>query len=118
MEKENGRMSEAPYMKSLAACINKMVLDGYADDFKATDLGLTSVHTSRHYFPEEIHVVNFFRFEGNSDPEDNAIMYVIETDDGAKGTLVDAYGAYADENISNILKQVENIRKNISASGT
>lgn len=111
MESNINTAYEAPYMKSLAACLNKMVQDGYVEDFKATDRGLTSVHTAKHYFPEEIHVVNFFRFEGNSDPEDNAIMYVIETDDGAKGTIVDAYGAYADENISKIIKQVEDIKK-------
>lgn len=113
MENKINEFDEAPFMKSLAACLNKMVSDGYVEDFKATDRGLTSVHSSKHYFPEQLHVVNFFRFEGNSDPEDNAIMYAIETDDGSKGTLVDAYGAYADENISRIIKQVEDIQKKV-----
>lgn len=115
MENKMKDGDEAPFMKSLASCLNKMVADGYVEDFKATDRGLTSVHSSKHYFPEQLHVVNFFRFEGNSDPEDNAIMYAIETDDGAKGTLIDAYGAYADENISRIIKKVEDIQKKVKS---
>ncbi len=40
-------------------------------------------------------VVEFYRFEGASNPDDNSILYAIETSDGLKGLLVDAYGAYS-----------------------
>jgi hypothetical protein len=36
---------------------------------------------------------------------------VIETSDDAKGTLTDAYGMYADPNIDQFIKEVENITK-------
>ena len=52
-----------------------------------------------------------YRFEGQSDPADNAIMYVVETGDGVKGTLIDAYGAYADENVNKFMSEVEEISK-------
>lgn len=100
-----------PYMKSLSMLSNKMVLAGYDDDFKITDEGLKSLKTEKVYQPDEINVVNFFRFEGQSDPNDNTIMYVIETADGLKGTLVDAYGAYADRKLSDFMDQVDNIQK-------
>jgi hypothetical protein len=103
---------QIPHMKSLALCLNRMVLDGYDDDFKATEEGsLKSLKTEHTYTPEQINIVNFFRFEGQSDPNDNTIMYVIETHDGQKGTLVDAYGAYADEKVSAFFQQVESIQK-------
>lgn len=98
-------------MKSLAACLNKLVLDGYTDDFKAAENGLLSLHNERVYKPEEIHVVNFFRFEGASDPADNSILYVIETSDGVKGTLVDAYGPYADIKVNKFMEMVADISK-------
>ena len=36
-----------------------------------------------------------YRFEGMSDPDDNAVVYALEAADGTKGVIVDAYGTYA-----------------------
>ena len=107
---ENNSM---PYMKSLATCLNKMISDGYTEDFKVSERGLESAHKERNYKPEQVQVVNFFRFEGESDPDDNAILYVIETNDGTKGTLVDAYGIYTDSRVGKFMKDVECIQKKI-----
>lgn len=98
-------------MKTLASCLNKLVLTGYTEDFKASERGLLSLKGERIYEPSEVHVVDFFRFEGASDPADNTILYAIETADGMKGTLVDAYGSYADPNVTSFMKQVEDISK-------
>ena len=100
-----------PHMKSLASVTNKMVLEGYDDDFKISDRGLKSLKSEKIYQPEDVNVVNFFRFEGQSDPNDNTILYVIETTDGVKGTLVDAYGPYADRKLSEFMQQVESFQK-------
>jgi hypothetical protein len=51
------------------------------------------------------------RFEGASDPADNTILYVIETNDGIKGTLVDAYGSYADPKVTTFMEEVAEINK-------
>lgn len=107
---ENNSM---PYMKSLANCLNKIISDGYTEDFKITEDGLQSLNHSNHYRPEEIHIVNFYRFEGESDPDDNAILYIIETNDGTKGTLVDAYGVYNDSHVTRFMKDVEDIHKKV-----
>src|SRR5215468_5716349 len=103
--------NNADDMKTLAACLNKIVKDGYSENFKVTDEGLQSLETQKIYKPDEVHIVNFFRFEGASDPSDSAILYVIETTDGAKGSLTDAYGMYADPEIDKFVKDVENISK-------
>ena len=105
--------NEIPYMKSLAACLNKMITDGYKEDFKITGEGLLWLQKNKIYKPGQVHIVNFFRFEGNSDPDDNAILYVIETDEGARGTLVDGYGIYADPDVAKFIKQVEDINKKV-----
>ena len=103
-----------PYMKSLSTCLNKMITDGYIEDFKVSDRGLESLNSGKWYRPDEIQVVNFFRFEGMSDPDDNAILYVITTNDGTKGTLIDGYGIYMDTKLSAFMKEVENIHKKIT----
>ena len=98
-------------MKSLSSCLNKMISDGYDQDFKVSERGLEALQKGTVYQAEQIKVINFFRFEGMSDPDDNAILYVLETDDGVKGTLIDGYGIYDDAGISKFMKDVENIQK-------
>ena len=106
---------QASHMNSLALCLNKLVLKGYDDDFRMTDTGLKSLNTNKIYQPEDIHISNFYRFEGQSDPNDNSILYVVESDDGNKGTIVDAYGPYADKKLSDFMTKVEDITKKIKA---
>ena len=101
-------------MKTMASCINKLVLDGYTEDFKVSERGLLSLQKEKLYSPEEVNIVNFYRFEGPSDPGDNSILYVIETTDGSKGTLTDAYGPYADQLVSKFIDQVEGIHKKVA----
>ncbi len=95
----------------MATCMNKMVLDGYVDTFKVTEKGLHSLKEDRYFNPEDVKVINFFRFEGVSDPADNTILYQIQTTDGLKGSLVDAYGPYSDAGVNAFMKQVEDIEK-------
>ena len=108
---KNGNTAD---MTTLVTSLNKLVLQGFTEDFKATEMGLLSLKSERKYSPEEIEIVNFFRFEGASDPADNSILYAIRTNDGTKGTLTDAYGPYADPNVTKFMKQVEDITKKIT----
>lgn len=100
-----------PEMKTMVSCINQLLIKGYTEDFKASERDILALQHERLYSPEQIQVVNFFRFEGASDPADNSILYVIETDDGIKGTLTDAYGPYADANVTKFIDQVNDINK-------
>lgn len=100
-----------PPLKSLTSRLSEAVKDGYTENFKATEKALKSMETGKDYQANQIHVVNFFRFEGSTDPADSSILYIIETDDGAKGTLVDSYGAYADPNVGKFITQVSSIEK-------
>ena len=40
-----------------------------------------------------------------------SILYAIETSDGRKGTLVDAYGMYSDDETGEFMNQVEVSKK-------
>lgn len=98
-------------MKSLSSCANKMKSEGYKEDFQVNENGLCTFNNDKVFKPEQVQIVNFYRFEGESDPGDSSILYVIETSDGTKGTLVDGYGAYDDENVSKFIVDVERIQK-------
>jgi hypothetical protein len=115
LEKKEGQ--DIPWMKSLSSCSNKMREMGYSEDFQVDKDGLrTFGSATKHYSPDEIRIVNFYRFEGSSDPGDNNILYVIETNDGVKGTLVDGYGPAASDDVSKFIVKVEEIQKQIPQS--
>lgn len=102
---------EIPWMKDLASCTNQMKQQGYKEDFQVNEKGLTTFDHRQSFKPDEVRIASFYRFEGVSDPGDNTILYVIETTDGTKGTLVDGYGAYADEYVAKFIVDVEKIQK-------
>ena len=41
-------------------------------------------------------IIRTFRFEGDSNPSDSAVLYLLENADGFIGYIINAYGAYDD----------------------
>lgn len=63
------------------------------------------------YIPSNVKIKNFYRYEGMSDPEDNSILYVLETYDGHNAIVIDGYGISADSNVSRFIKSIDEIEK-------
>jgi hypothetical protein len=105
------KKSTLEQMTTLISCLAKAREEGYTEDFKVSPEGLCTIDNKKCYGPEAVRVKNYYRFEGASDPADNVILYVIETEDGNKGTLSDAYGTYADPRVGTFMKDVEEITK-------
>jgi len=78
---------------SLSVAISDLQEKGYTEDFNLVEEGVESRSLKQSWKAGDLKVVKFYRFEGMTDPGDNTILYVIETADGKKGLLVDAYGA-------------------------
>ena len=97
--------------RTLSEQVMEAVASGYSKDFKVGTQSMLLEGTQTSYKPEQVKIANFYRFEGYNDPQDSSILYLIETEDGKKGTLVDAYGVYADERISQFISGVEDIHK-------
>lgn len=106
-----------PELRTLSYCLNKSLERGYKENFKATSKGLKSMDSGKEYRADQIKVVNFYRFEGITDPADMAVLYVVETDDGVKGTLVDAYGTYSDPEVAKVISEIDSIAKLSGAHG-
>ena len=102
---------KASFMTDLDKCLNKLEADGYKDQFKVEKGKLNDLSNKKKYKAKDIKAVNFYRFEGASDPDDTSILYAIETCDGRRGTLIDAYGIYSDDETTPFLKQIEISKK-------
>lgn len=50
--------------------------------------------------PGDFEIVEVYRFEGNSDPADEAVVYAIESTTGEKGVLVNGYGPSSEDPLS------------------
>ncbi|HEU0112820.1 MAG TPA: hypothetical protein VFQ73_18235 [Flavisolibacter sp.] len=101
----NDRLTE---MTDMEICMKRLEEKGYTHQFRVEKGKLVSVtDTKKKYKAKDVTAANFFRFEGISNPDDMSVLYAIETIDGTKGTLVDAYGLYADEATGEFLKEVE-----------
>ena len=46
--------------------------------------------------PAEFEITEVYRFEGNSDPADESVVYAIESKHGQKGVLVNGFGISSD----------------------
>lgn len=85
-------------MTPLSTVMNKLIEKGYKDEIKLSKAGATlGDHSAPIYQPKDLTIVRTYRFEGESDPADMSVLYAIETNDGQKGFLLNAYGTYSDQ---------------------
>ncbi len=57
--------------------------------------------------PGDFEIVAIYRFEGDSNPDDEDVVYAVESLDAAiKGTFTSAYGMYADNVSTDMLRKL------------
>lgn len=90
-------MSTSASMTPLSVVMNKLREKGYSEELKITEKGATISGQDKLYQPQDLTIVRTYRFEGESDPADMSVLYVIETKDGQKSIFLNAYGTYSDQ---------------------
>src|SRR5262249_33209356 len=91
---------------TLAATLDGLARRGFTEHFEAAADGLRAAEGGRTFKAAELVIRELHRFEGVSDPDDMSIVYAIESRDGTRGTLVDAFGVYSDPAVSRVLEDV------------
>ena len=69
---------------------------GYSIDFNMEEDCIRCHVTSLKLKPDEFEIAEVHRYEGDSDPGDEAVVYAIESKHGQKGILVNGFGVSAD----------------------
>lgn len=95
---------------TLVAKLTQLKADGYTFDFNLTAHALEFMHEDGKKIilsPAEFTIVDFFRFEGMTNPSDSSILYVIESESGLKGTMISSYGVYADALSNEMIKKLD-----------
>ncbi|WP_324674108.1 hypothetical protein [Hymenobacter sp. GOD-10R] len=110
-------MQDKEEERSMVNVENKLNKDGFTANFTVTDGRLhTFDNPQKTYGPEEVTIVDFYRFEGESNPDDMSILYALSTNDGVKGTISSAYGTYAESDSLEFFTKVEDLGKNLDKS--
>lgn len=87
-------LTKPTQMTTLTEVLEKLRLKKRDNEFKMTDQGFT-VNEQKFYGPEDLTIIKTYRFEGESDPGDSSVLYLIEANDGMTGYSLDAYGVYS-----------------------
>jgi hypothetical protein len=109
----NKAMQEKERMTPMISVLENVRKEGYTVDFIIQDGQLTVMNGKEAFSPEQVKIVNFYRFEHDTHPGDMAILYLLETNTGLKGTISDAYGVYSDSKTEDFMKQLEDLGKNL-----
>ncbi len=79
---------------TVTAALNGLKERGFKLDFNVSENLLLCGQVR--YDVNDFEIVELYRFEGDSDPADEAVVYGVLGKDGQKGTLVTGYGPSAE----------------------
>lgn len=98
-------------MTTLSQVMNQLREKGMDCEFKLADsgLGLINATNGKVYTINDLRIIRTYRFEGDSNPSDSSILYLIEGSDGQVGHVLDAYGVYSgyeDDQFDKLIREI------------
>jgi hypothetical protein len=97
-----------PAYETVSEAVKGLKSRGFTMDFNLRENCLTC--DNNQLDANDFDIVEFHRFEGDSDPADEAVVYAIESNAGKKGILVTGYGISADGMGAEIAKKLRMVR--------
>ena len=93
-------------MEMLSEAIARLEAAGFGDSFRAEKDGrLWALAAERFFAPDALVVEAVVRFEGESDPDEQAILFALRSSAGdVRGTFATGYGVYADPASAEIVR--------------
>ncbi len=97
-------MKQRFHYDTITEAMEQLHSQGYTLDFNLKESQL--VADGKAYPADEFEIVDLYRYEGASDPADEATVYALTSKSGLKGLLVSGYGASSDLSSDETLKQL------------
>jgi hypothetical protein len=98
-------MNRKTHYGTVSEALEKFRNQGYTRDFNLEENCL--VCHGEKFNADDFEIEDVYRYEGNSDPADEASVYAIKSRTGVKGVLVTGYGPTADTMSSEILDKLK-----------
>src|SRR5947209_1011525 len=90
---------------TVSEATNDLKRRGFTQDFNLEEDSIAC--STKKFTAEDFEITEVYRFEGPSDPADEAVVYGIEGKDGTKGVLVNGYGYSSDPAGEAIVKKLK-----------
>ena len=103
-------MHKEIYYETVSEAVNDLYKRGYVTDFKihTEQECLVWNKTSTQLSPDEFEIDETYRFEGETDPGDEMIVFAISSKKhNIKGVVINAYGVYSDSSTSKIVERLK-----------
>lgn len=92
-------------MDTLAEAIERLEREGYTESFQVEAPGIRATKDGRLLEPRELVTREVVRFEGTSNPDDESILFALETRDGSlRGTLSTSFGPRSDPEAVEVIR--------------
>ena len=97
-----------PEYTTLSQTMDALRREGYTEDFNLQPDCLECSRNGQKIAPHEFVIDKTFRFEGESNPDDEAVLYAISGDDHRlKGLLVNGYGISSDGVADEMMRKLQ-----------
>lgn len=101
-----------PSYDTVTEAVQALKARGYTIDFNIAFDKLICAENNICLNPNEFEIVEMHRFEGQSNPSDEDVVYAVDAKSGGhKGIITSAFGLYADPVSAELLKKLS-IHKN------
>jgi hypothetical protein len=91
---------------NMVEAIQDLKRRGFTANFEFLGQSFCDVDSGRTFKANELTIVEHYRFEGASDPDDMSVVYAIGMVGGLKGIIADAFGLYANPDLGGVLEKV------------
>jgi hypothetical protein len=93
---------------TLSGTMSRLRSEGYTEDFNLRENCIECREGHYKMAPSEFKIDSFYRFEGETDPSDEAILYAISSDKfRLKGLLVNGYGLSSDPLTDDMIQKLK-----------
>ncbi|MFC6269148.1 hypothetical protein [Frigoriflavimonas asaccharolytica] len=97
-------------MKTLSQVMTILAKRGVTKEFRMNENNEMKLENGeKNYNSDELIIAKTYRFEGDSNPDDNAVLLLVKSTDGNIGFILDSYGAesnYSGEEFDDFLRRI------------
>lgn len=97
-----------PAYDTVTEALKDLKQRGFTTDFNLAFDAIRCGKTGKSLSPADFEIVEHYRFEGDTNPSDEEVVYAIASKDGdMKGVLVSAFGTYSEPLEDSMLSKLQ-----------